>query len=388
MSFLKKSILFFASFALRSSLFLGFTLLAVVIVVSDRQHIKDTLIEVDAYDRFSQALIDSAKEQSGKDANAIPLDQPELASVVKSSLDSDSLQRIAETFIDSGYDWLNGDKDTLEFSIDVTKNKEALAKGVSDYAVARMILLPPCEGVPAETNVYLVECYPVGLDLDEQRIEIYDMLINDDSIFPADILTSENLPKSSAGQTFADTYSKIPLYYKILQIVPWVMFGVAVLCSITIISLSRVKRKAFNMISKSLLGTGIILIIAPLLYIYIFPALGISLPTAGEGAPESIASISSDITSQIYINLNRMIINIAIQVTTIGIIIFLLSRFIKTNRSAYYGLEKKAGVAVSINKSTRKSGSVTMNSVPIQTSENQVKKQRTPVKSEKKYRKM
>lgn len=389
MSPLHKIILFIIGFTFRSALFFGLTLLAALLLIGNKTTLKDTLIEINAYQRFSQSIIDGGKEQASKDQNAIPLDRPEIALALQQSLDQTTLQSITESFIDSSYKWLNGDTPSIDFSADVSKNKDLLARQVSGYAVERIATLPPCDGIPNQTNIFNVECNPVGLDLGAQRAEVYKTLMNDESIFPNEPLTASSLPVDSRGRSFQAAYSSAPNYYKMFKIAPWALLGIALICAGAIVVMSRKKRRGLRTIATGLISTGIILAITPVLYIYMLPALGISLPgSSGSRTSESFAAISSDFTSSLYSQFNMLLINIAIQTVVIGLIMLFALRFFGDSKKAYHGLQKKAGVAVSVPSSARPSVKVSRSDVPVQTSEKRRVPRHSDSKLSKKYRKM
>lgn len=387
MSFTRKLTLFIAAFMLRSSLFLGFTLLAVVLVLTNRETIKNTLISTDVYDRFSQSAIEESKKKLGSDPNALPLDNSEIVAVIKASLDKTSLRAAAETIIDASYDWLEGKKPRLEFSVDVSKNREILALGISNTAIERLANLPPCVGVPSETNIFKITCNPVGVDLAEERLEIYNTILDEGFIFPDKQITEDALLKSADGKGISETYPNAPTYYTLLKVLPWILLGTALFSAAVLIRLSRTRRKGLKVIATSLLGTGIVLAITPILYRYILPAIGVSLPGSSRTSEESFAAITNNITSQLYSTFNGVLINIAIQVIAAGVMLLLITKLLKNSKSPYSNLEKKAGLAISIEE-TKASGGISEHSVPIQTSEKPMQKQRIPSKLEKKYRKM
>lgn len=381
--------LFVSGFVLRTTLFFGFTLLAAVLLIGNRETPKNALVSADAYNRFGQAIIDSSKEQSKNDPNAIPLDDPQIAAIFKASLSPSSLLPLTEGFIDSGYDWLEGKTDTLTFSADLSQNKEMLARGVSNYAIDRLLTLPVCTKVPTETNIFKIPCNPADVDLAQQRDEIYKVLMEDTSVFPDTVLTAADLPKTEDGRTFTEAYAKAPTYYRIFKLAPWILLGIATFTAFLVVFSSRTKRKGLRAVATSLIGTGVILAIAPILYSFILPSIGFSLPGSGSSGNESVSAISNDIMSGLYKDLNVLLINIAIQVIVFGVILFFVSKFLGTNQSPYKGAAKKSGIAVSIDNTRRPKGpKISPNEIPIQTSEGTRKGRRTPSKIEKKFREM
>lgn len=389
MSHIRKLSLFIAGFVLRTSLFFGFTLLAAVMVFGNSENIKQALIDSDAYERFGKAVVDSGKQTKTAE-NTIPLEDVKVAEAVQASLNPASLQQIAETVIDSGYDWLEGDKQQFEFSVSLQQNKEILAKGISDYAIERLVMLDQCRQIPAETNIFKVPCYPGNLNLPQTRAEIYDAVKKDTSIFPGSELTEANLPKAGDGKSFNEAYAEMPGYYQWFKRSPWIILALSAISAAVLIKLYRFKKYGVRTVATSLLGTGVVLAITPLLYQYVLPATGFSLPGFGSGssADQSFAAISNDVMANLYSQFNTALINVAIQVVTAGIVLYFISRFIKTPASRYAGIEEKAGLAVSIDNKPRNSGSpLTGEDIPIQSSEGSKAKRGRTSRLEKNYKK-
>ncbi len=382
----KRLFLFIVNFVFRFSLFSGLSLLAAVLVVANKNTIKGILINVNAHERFTQSVVDSTKNANFDNPNTIPLDRPEIISAIQKSLDKKSLQKITDNFIDSGYDWLDGKTPDIEFSVDVTKNKQVLADSIADYAITRIARLSPCTAPPKQTNVFTVECNPTGVDLGVLRIEIVKMIMDDKSLFPTNKITLDQLPKTSEGQTITQAYSKTPKYFHLFKIAPFILIGLVMICATIIVFSARTRRSAIKTIGRSLIGTAVILAITPLIYIYVLPMFGFSPPNFN-GSDQTVSAIVNDATSELYASFNTMLINVAFQVGAIGLVILLVARFMKQSSSIYSDLEKKSGLTPSEPKKMPINPDE-LPEIPVQSSENPIKKGKKVSTLEKKYRKM
>ena len=379
-----------AGFILRSLLFFGFTLLAASLVLGSKSGIKETLLSVNAYDRFSQALIDSGAESSKNDPASIPFSDPQVAKVIKDSFGPMQLEQISETIIDSGYAWLDGDTPELQFSINLAENKERLARGLSNYALDRLQSLPACTTLPTESNIYRLNCRPAYLDLNQQRDQLYKTILNDESFLKDTTFSQADLPKTESGQTFSESYAKVPQYFSYFRASPYILLGICALMSLIIIFLSKNRRSGVKYISTSLLSTGVFLSITPIIYTYVLPAIGFKLPSFGGGGNQAISEIVNDSVSALYTNFNVMLINVAIQVAAAGLILYFAAKFFKPNVANMYDqLEKKSGLAVSTeNQGSAKIPGFSAKSVPLQSSEGGKKGGRRASTLDKKFRKM
>lgn len=389
MSFLRKLGLFFSGFVFRSALFIGLTLLAAVSVFGNSGTFKEALLQADAYNRYSQSIIDAGKNQGQNDPNTIPLDDPKIAEIIKESLNSKSLQIISENAIDAAYRWLEGDTNTIEFSADLSQNKEILASGVSNYAIERLGSLPVCSEVPEQTNIFRISCYPFNTNISSLRSQIHDALIQDTSIFKSSTITEEDFPKSSDGRLLTDVYSEAPNYYKWFKLAPWIFLAIALIGFIAVMHLSRTKRKGLHGMAASIIVTGVILAVAPIIYTYVLPSAGLSIPGAGSSQNGSITAITNDMTKHIYGEFNTALINIAIQVIIAGFVLLLSARYLFVSKSPYQDLKKRTGLSVSIDEKPRPSGlKISSEDIPVQTSERPGKTKRKVSNLEKKFRRL
>ncbi len=83
MSLTHKLAIYTSNFVFRSALFFGLTFLAAYIVFGSPNTIKQALIQANAYERYSQAIVDSGKEQTKNDPNSIPFEDPAIEAIVK-----------------------------------------------------------------------------------------------------------------------------------------------------------------------------------------------------------------------------------------------------------------------------------------------------------------
>lgn len=387
----RRIVIFLLSTSMRFTLFLGLSLLAVVIVLGNKQTLKDGLTAVNAYERFTSSIIDSAVENKTANVGEIPMDRPEVQKAIRNSLNEQSLEKISHSVIDSGYDWLSGDTATLNFEIKLTSNQQILAKGVSDYAANRLANLNPCTTQPTESNIFKIECNPPGVDLAQQRKEVYDAIMEDTSIFGDGTFTAKDLPRVDQGRTFEQTYNQLPGYYRLAKIAPYVLLGFSILSALLLIMIAHTKRNAFKMIGSSLFSSGLFLAITPLIYMYVLPLVGFSLPGTNGGSKDSIASISSNLVEYVYREFNATIINLSIQIAAAGAIIWMIVYFINKNPNPYNDIQKKSGIAVSgssPSRTTKTKPDASKTSIPVQTSEASKSKRRKGTAVEKKFTKM
>lgn len=385
MSTLRRFSLILASVALRLSLFFGFSILALVLLVGNGDKIKAALDSTDAYDRVTDVVIESGRQQAAQTPTAVPFDDPEIQKIIKNSFASDALRSNTEGVVDSAYAWLEGEKPALAFQIDLTKNKELLAAGLSDYAINRLAALPACTSFPEQTNVFKLECQPVYLDVKQQRAVLYGAIINDKTFLKTPIITQADLPKDESGRTAVENLENAPGYFSLFKRAPIILLAIATGLMVYIVMLSRTKRQGLRKISSVIIGTGVALAIAPIVASFITPSFNKSIQNALNGGQQSAGAIMTDVSNQLYADLNSLLINIALQVVLVGVFMWVGLRLTRPT-APYRNVKKKSGLASSVGSAPHGKG-VDINSVPIQTSERKIKS-RKPSKIKSKYRKI
>ncbi len=247
--------------------------------------------------------------------------------------------------------------------------------------------MAPCTEIPSTTNVFRVECYPPDVDINSLRSDIYASIINDDSIFKADTLKPEDLPNDENGTPLLTVYERAPDYYRWLFWAPWILLSLSLFGAIGMVYSSRSKRRGLQSVAKTLIGTGVILAIAPIIYVFILPSINFGLPGTNS-SNESISSISNDVMKFMYSSFNTMLINIAIQILVIGLIVLVFSKYFMKRRSPYEGVNKRVGIVSSIDKQNKNSSKIYSTDIPVQTSEAKTKQKHKMSKIEKKFRKL
>jgi hypothetical protein len=384
MSSLRRFLLIIVALFLRLTLFFGFTALAFVLVFGSGDKIKEALVSTNTYTRVVDVALESAEKQTANTSTAIPFNDPEIQRIIKESFDQQTLRRMTDGVIDETYSWLNKDNPELRFKVDLSQNKERLARGVTDYAIKRFSSLPVCRNLPANTNIFQIDCQPLYVDINAQREALFNSIMSDQA-FLKDAVISPDSYKDSSGNTLESKYAKAPDYFIWFKRAPWIFLFGALILMIYLIKANRTRRQGLRQIASVLVSTGIALLIAPLIASFIMPSVNNSLLGSLNGSSGSAGSIVSDVSSYMYDSLNGTLINIAIQITLAGVLIFIGLRFIRPN-APYANVKKKSGLATSVGSKLNKKG-LSDDNVPLQTSERN-RKSRKPSSIKRKHNKI
>lgn len=381
MSTLRRLSLTLSGVVLRLCLFFGCTLLCLVLVFGNPNSIKDALSSTNAYSRFTDAVIESGRQQSTKNSEDIPFDDPEVQNIIKNSFDQQTLQKDTEAIVDGIFMWLNGETAEPKFSIDLTDNKTKLANGLADYAVNRLASLPACQSLPAQTNIYRITCQPVYLDIKEQRQAVYSTIMSDTHFLKDTTVTFDTLVKHDSNFD----YQAPPRYFGWFKTLPWILLIISLLLSLYIVFASRTRRQGFKKLSSIAISVGIALAIAPIISYFAIPSVYRGIQNSLSGGPQSLGAVTNDISGNLYTQVNELLINSAIQVVALGILIRIVLHFTRT-KTPYGGVKKKAGLSSSVAKPARQNG-LSEEATPVQTSERKAKT-RKPSSIRSKYRKI
>lgn len=384
MTKLHRTALFVCSSAFRLSLFFGLTALAVILLLGRPDNIKDALVENNAYSRFVDGVIES-NLASGKQSS-IPLDDPKVQAIIKNSFDSHTLKLNAESVLDSTYAWLDGTNSEVVFRVDLSSNKRELADGLSLHAINRLHDLPDCEDSQTEIDVFTTTCNPVLLNQAATQKQLSNEIYSDKNFLPNTVLTADNLPKYKSGVSVLERYKNAPAYYSGLKLAPWILLSITLLSATGIVLLNRHRRNGVYQIGTALIGSGVALIIAPLLSRFVLPSFNRSL-NSGFGS-SSTEAVSNEVSTYLFNQLNTILINMALQLVVVGVVILIILRVTKPKRG-YSRLESRAGLISGILplRPSLNGFKLSFKSVPVQTSE-QPRKRSATRKNNKKYRKI
>ncbi len=384
---LKKIGFWIVSYTIRLVLFGCVTASVLVVVAGKPEDVKAILNQANSYERFVPAVIDANKNQSNGD-NTLDYSDPKVVSVITNSFPAADLRTNAENVIDHVYGWLDGSVPQLSFTVDFTQNKIALADGLTSYAFTRLAFLPPCKSLPSEVNPLTIQCQPPDYDDPAIQTSYRDQLLDSESFLSKTVITEKDLPKNTQGKTFAQQYSFAPTAYKWLLRAPYVLGALTVIMSVLYIFLSPKKRRGVSGLGSVFMGSGITLAIFPILYDFILPKLTSSFQV--QSGTTGTQAIFSDVISQVTSHVDSLFITIGIQLTIVGLSIYLLERATRDSLARYKDVSKKAGVATSLEKpepSPRSlRGKLTVDNIPLQSSDLPAKRDPKKVAENNRYR--
>lgn len=366
---------------LRLTLVFGITATVFVVVFGQPTTIKRSLVTNNAYSRYVPSLIEENKKLP-QNADNIALKDPAITQILTDSFPASDLQAKTELFTDSIYAWLQGETKTLTFTIDFSTNKRMFADRLANYAFVRFASLPFCKQNLAEIDPLTATCRPKNIDLEGSKASYADQIFASDAILKKTVFTQDDLPKNKAGQTVPQQLSYAPTAYVWMRRAPYIMISTALFLAFDLLVLSNRKRKAVRSVAGILMGSGVSILVFPLLYDFVVPYFSKSLSFSFETA--GTQQIFNEITTEISHLVDIYFIYIGVSLAIAGFLIWAAERLSRP-QNKYHNIEQKAGMQVGSKKvpSPNKT-KLTADMVPLQSSDGARKK----VKVSPKYRKL
>ncbi len=381
-----KNILYVLSGSLfRIVLFLCITAAVLMIVFGSSKTLKTTMQTSNAYNRFVPSVIESNKKNP-QTASALPYDDPKITNIFLDSFPANDLKLKTETVIDSAYSWLNKDTDKLQFRIDFTKNKHQLSQELADYAFNRLERLPMCKVNPAELDPLTAVCQPKNAVSPDSKKAYEQQIFLSDSFLQKTVLSQDDLPKNSTGQSITQQLYFLPNVFTWLKRSPYILGALSIILAVDFILLSPRRRKGVQRLSAILVSSGVSILMFPLIYSYIIPYFSKSFQFSLE--TDGTQKIFSEIIDKLNRNIDILFISIGAAIFVVGFILYAAERLTRP-QSKYHDIEKMAGVATGIKKVAESpkslKGKLSQENIPLQSSD---KPRTKSMKTGNKYRKL
>lgn len=366
---------------LHASLFAVIAAFGFVLLVDDRQVVKETLLESGIYNDFAPTVMAPNIEQSRTQPNALPLHDEQVRIIVYNAFAPRTLQTKTEKVIDDIYAWLDGSSKDLAFRYDFSEQASAAVQGIATYAANRVMSLPVCTESPGEINVFSVECRPDGIT-HEYIEELILTDLQDTSILEKTSYSADDLPKTADGKALQEKYSFLPLLYRVMQnsVIPALL--ILLFSAVVFVLARRPFTRGIRSLGRDLLSNGLMIIALTFVFGFVVPKYSDAFSLQGS---DTIQLLNRVMDSYIH-KFDILIINVAIQVAAAGFGLLVLVR-INSHVGGYKDLDVRTGLTSSMitpHKITRPSESTVP---PIQTSEQSRNKKSSTQKSSK-YRKI
>jgi hypothetical protein len=378
----RKYIIVIANNLFRLLLFFSVSIVAILIIYTDRSYIPTSLERSNTYQRFVSSLLETNKKQSLTVGGDVTLDDPVIQKIISDAFPASELEQHTNNVINAFYDWLEQKSSVFAFSIDLTANKQRLAEGLSDYAVNRLRNLPECTEFSSEIDPFSATCQPSNIDYAQERATLVEQFMNESGFLEDTVITQEIL-SGDPGESIESKYSNVPILYSLATLSPIYIALFLSSLALIVIFASSTRKIGLRKIGRSMVGAGVSLIFFTVLFSFVLPRFTDSLPlleTTGEG----VDALLNDITIDFGQDYAWMIIKISAPLIVIGLVMIVYAQSGK-NKKSYKAAKLKSGV---VSSNEQKKTSAPKNArPPVQSSESSDTKPKRTHKNSK-YRKI
>ncbi len=330
---------YFSSILLNLVVLLFVFSVSFLLVIGNKQTIKDTLVESNAYNELVPALSKSIsssnsglsdKQQSNgngsNDENSIPFDDPGVQAVINKDLPPSFLQSQTEGLLDSVFAWLDGTQEELKFKIDLTEAKDNFIVNLSEYAVNRVDGLPDCKvtdlGVD-KINVFDLDCKPIGFSAQEVSSQMANDLSTGD--FLNDTVITQDDIKNKEGQTISEQFAIAPAIYSISQKSLLISIGALLLIAAFYISVRLPFLRGLQSFGRRLIADSLI----PLLFTIAFRILLPNITKSANSGMDNISDLATKIGGSFATKVDTAVIIGFSILAAAGFMILIVDYFIR-----------------------------------------------------------
>lgn len=370
---------------LRFLIYSSATIIVVLLVIGNRDVVKQTIADSGAYEKFVPSVLDANKDQDS--ASSIPLDDPEVTRIINESFPPENLQTQTEAIVDSIFNWLDKKSDRVQFSVDFTANKNALGDKLSEYAFNRVAFLEICQTQPETFDPFTTNCRPYGYDIFEGQQIFADQIKSSEGFLGKTVLTEKELPKNKAGQNLFEQYSYAPNIFKWLKRAPLILGIATVFVCVFYVLNAPHRRKGVSRLGRTIVGNSATLIVTPFVFGVIIPQLTRDYSNELSGSSSEV--LLNDIINTLVHRFDRLMILFGLWLMLIGFAVLVAERMTRP-KTRYASVEKNAGLTSGIEKKKSNSprGKLTTMTVPLQSSEVSATKKPKKIGKNSRYRKI
>lgn len=259
MNILRKLALSFLSLVFLLSLSLTALFWSLNNSLGQRAVIKGWLDDSEFYARVVDKAVDELqkeiekKDWSTSDApEAIKsIDAEIIERVAGKVLNPSLLQNEVEKILDAVYDWLEGSSPTLDFTIDLTEQKTALAESITYELRTHLSGLPGCTLAELRnfSDPFSATCNPPNLD--EKLDELRNGLMSSDDFLPDPTIHSSAIKVGETGdqKTIEESLQDLPKWYQKAKKLAWIATGLSIVFAAGIFFLSKSRRNGIKHLS-------------------------------------------------------------------------------------------------------------------------------------------
>ncbi len=247
---------------------------------------------------YEEILPNTLAEQAA--TSPLPLRDIGVREAFQEALPATFFQQSAEQAINGTYTWMHGGSDKLEFSIDTTTARNALADNVAAHVREQMKSLPPCKHatpppVSAQEALSLI-CMPQGVTPDAVANAARQEIMASNLLFEGDAITPTTL-KNEHGEPLSGQLAFLPGAYSAYKLALVVLPLAAGAFACAVIYWSKTRKKGLRRVGWLALVTGMIGMVLAAVGFELFHmgvlVFGLPLPASPDMEAKLLATMES-----------------------------------------------------------------------------------------------
>ena len=202
-------------------------------VITQPAEVKLIIKNSHVYDKIASSFIDQMTSQikSSPESNELPLNDPRIAEIFKTSISPSDTQKYTEITIDSIYALLDGKSSGVAGVIDYSSNKNAIIEQLGNYSGERLNTLPKCtyaqmRQISEQYNTFNTPCIPIGSSVGQLTDQLKAELRTSQTPLAKDSLVIKD---TALGKFITERSQKYQTYYSLAKKAFWVNLALAVL---------------------------------------------------------------------------------------------------------------------------------------------------------------
>ena len=269
MIWLRKGIVHLMAVLLFVTLLGGVGALSFNRTLGEPQQLEKLLEESGLYDHAVTGALDHSQDEAskrGSSDSSVSLQDAIVQQAAQQAFPPELLKQSANSFIEANYAWLKGKTPTPEFSIDLTGAKQDFASLVGQYVENRLAGLPVCTNeqlaqLQIPVSSLSVTCRPASLDPETEGARVAQEIRASDFLTKP-VITASSLGRDnpSQGKPYYEHLSEAPQLYSLIQKLPLICAGLALLLALAIIFIAPSRRKGWRRVGVVLFVAGGLLI--------------------------------------------------------------------------------------------------------------------------------
>jgi hypothetical protein len=294
--------------------------------IHNRDTVKGWLNDSSFYDTVADTVLDNVKDESGRQGDDIPVDDARVKTIVKQVFSPDFLKQNSEAILDSTYAWLNGDSNTLSFSVDLSSARQQLATSLGAYATEKAAALPACTAatqITGDFDAFKATCLPPGVTAQAAGQEVTSQLLENDEFLNKTTFSGNDITINDNGTsrpfTETDQAKAARKAYQLSSFLPIALAIISLLLALIIFFVSPSHWQGLRRIGVTLISNGFILGISYLIVQRLPGAIDKSINTT-----DAKGRLISNIVRTIAADLKEPLLAFTIGFIALGIILIVL----------------------------------------------------------------